>query len=346
MRRERGASNRGEFRPEFHPAGLDKELRVALEELRVGRWVPVRDLLARTGARCGLRTSRSQVLAAAAARSHAIREWLEEEPNSADGLMMRARVSTERALHAHRKGHHSAPALAVQAREAAVVAARAASADPVPWVCRLALAQMDTRQEAAEHRIRPPEVLLPTAPWGLLNEVYKRDKYNREAYHRVLRFLLCVQGGSPAAGLHFTHWVGSWVPEESASALLVLPLYAYAEHYRDKRKRGRYDAIGRMQWTREPLSLDVGRALRSWFEHAPLVEMSVLDLNHLAHALWADQKYDQAARVFDVVGTNATGQPWAYVASDPGAAEAEFLRARAQCLALRQGTAAPRAGPE
>jgi hypothetical protein len=334
-----------DFRPLYHPAGLDDALRIAVEEVRIGRWVPMKDLLARTGGRWGLRTARSQVLAAAAARSHVVREWLVEEPASPDALMMRARVDTERVLHAHRAGHTGAGELAEQARSSVWAAARAVPADPVPWVCLLALSLVDPQQRIGEHRMAPPDRMLPAGPWRLLHEVQQRDLYNREGHHRMLQFLLGARLGGAAQALNFTHWVKSWVPEQSGSALLVLPLYAYAQHYRDKRERGRYDAIGRAQWTREPLTDDVQRALAGWFEHSKPVERSVLDLNYLAHALWAGRRHAEAARVFEAIGRFATSQPWGLVAPEPGDPQSgleEFLRARRQCLAV---AGSPRAGP-
>lgn len=337
--------NSPEFRPAYHPAGLDGELRFALEEVRVGRWVSMRDLLARTGDRPGLRTARSQVLAAAAARSHVVREWLAEEPSSPDGLMMRARVDTERVLHAHRAGHSGVAELAGHARSSASAAAAAAPGDPVPWVCRLALAQVDPRQTVAEHRVAPPDRMLPLGPWGLLHEVWRRDVYSREGHHRMLQALLAAPVGGPAAALNFAHSVKSWVPWQSGSALLVLPLYAYVQHYRDKQERGRYDPIGRAQWTREPVTDDVQRALQGWFELSDPVERSVLDLNYLAHALWAGRRYDEAARVFHAIGRHATTQPWNLVAAEPGDGRSgaeEFDKARRQCLAV---AGQPRAGP-
>jgi hypothetical protein len=299
----------------------------------------MRDLLARTGTSWALRTARSQVLAAAAARSHVVRTWLAEEPTSADALMMRARVDVERALHARQSGHESASGLAERARDSAHQAARAAAADPVPWVCLLALAQLDLDQRRPEHRLRAPDRLLPSGPWGLLREVHRRDAFNREGHHRVLRTLLAHPLGGPAAAVHFAHWVKSWVPWQSGSALLVLPLYAYAQHYRDKRKHGRYDVIGRAQWTREPITDDVQRALDGWFDLTPRLERSPLDLNYLAHALWAGHRYAEAARVFTAIGPCMTAQPWNFVASeprDPQSGVDEFLRARGQCLALAQ----------
>lgn len=339
------AGNGPDFRPQFHPAGLDDQLRVTVEEVRVGRWRPMRDLLARTGNQWGLRTARSQVLAAACARSHVVREWLAEEPSCRDALVMRARVETERVLHAYRSGHVGAGELADVARSSVSAAAAATPEDPVPWVCLLALAQVDPGQWLPEHRVVGPDRMLPPGPWGLLREVWGRDLYNREAHHRVLQVLLAARVGGPAAGLNFTHWVKSWVPSESGSALLVLPLYAYAQHYRDKRERGRYDAIGRAQWTREPVTDDVQRALRGWFEVSAPVERSALDLNHLAHALWAGRRYEEAARLFRAVGRFATAQPWVLVAPEPGdprSGAEEFDKARRQCLAVA-GPA--RAGP-
>jgi hypothetical protein len=217
--------------------------------------------------------------------------------------------------------------------------------DPVPWVCRLALAQVDPQQRVREHRVAPPDRMLPPGPWGLLREVWRRDLYNREGHHRMLQTLLAVPVGGPAAGLNFTHWVKSWVPWQSGSALLVLPLYAYAQHYRDKRERGRYDAIGRAQWTREPLIDAVQRALQGWFELSDPVERSVLDLNYLAHALWAGRRYEDAARVFHAINRSATSQPWSLVAAesgDPRSGAEEFDKARRQCLAV---AGPPRAGP-
>lgn len=335
-----------EFRPVYHPAGLDEELRIALEDLQAGRWVAMRDVLARTGERWGLRTSRSQVLAAVAAHSQVVRAWLVEEPANPDAGMMRARVETERVLHAWRSGRNDAIELAGQAQASALAAARRVPDDPVPWVCLLALAQADPEQRYREHRARPPEQMLPDGPWRLLLEVHQRDVFNREAHHRMLQALLTAKRGGPAAALAFTHWVRSWLPKESGSALLVLPLYAYAQHYLSKRLHGRYDPIARAQWTREPLTDDVQHALTGWFDVAhPDEERSSLDLNHLAHALWLGRRHEEAARVFAAIGRHATSQPWKLTGQNPDSPNSgtdEFLRARGQALAIA-GPA--RAGP-
>ncbi|WP_239069820.1 MULTISPECIES: hypothetical protein [unclassified Streptomyces] len=340
-------ADRGEIRPQMHPAGLDDDLRVALEEVRAGRWRPMRDLLAASGTDWELRTSRSQVLGTAAARSHVVRVWLVEEPYSADAVMMRARVAVERALHAHRSGHDSAQDFAREARKAALAAAERLERDPVPWVCLLALALLDGDQLLDEHRWRAPEPMLPAGPWRLMHRVYQRDRFNREAHHRMLQVLLHARTGGSAAALQFVHWVGSWVPRDSGSSLLVLPLYAYAEHYRARREQGAYDAVAHWQWRGEPVVLDVRRAYQGWFQQSHPVRRSVLDLNYLAHALWAGRQYEQAARVFAELGPHAARQPWGYVSDDPhdpAAVAAGFTHARAQSLAVA-GSPPPRADP-
>lgn len=58
------AGNDAASRRAPHPAGLDGELQAALDEVRIGRWVAMGDLLAKTGTLWELRTSRSLVLGA------------------------------------------------------------------------------------------------------------------------------------------------------------------------------------------------------------------------------------------------------------------------------------------
>ncbi|MET9293485.1 hypothetical protein [Streptomyces sp. NPDC003077] len=343
MRGRRSPSGGEEFRPVFHPAGFDAELRLVLEDLRVGRWMSTRDLLARTSTHWALRTSRSQVLAAVAAGSNVVHTWLAEEPGNPDAQMMRARVAVARALQAHGQGHHGAAELAREARRLSRLAAQHAPDDPVPWVGLLALAQLDVRRELPEHQQRPWEPMLPAGPWGLLYEIYVRDRYNREAYHRMLQFLHALPGTSPAAALDFSRWVVSWAPERSP--LRVLPLYACVEHYQRRRAQQGTDPLLHRQWAREPIVHDIDRAM-SWFERTDPAGQSVLDLHHLAHALWAGERFAAAARVFTALGPHGTRLPWAYMTDDarPEAATEVFLKARAQCLAA-SATDAHRGGP-
>lgn len=328
----------------YHPAGHDEELGVALVELQAGRWRTARDLLLGTGTHWALRTSRTQLLAVAAARSDVVGVWLDEEPDSYDALLMSARVAVERALRANRQRHPQRMEFEIRARNEALLAARRTPYDPVPWVCLLALAQTDARQRRQEHRLKSIEPMLPSGPWGLLYEVNRRDPYNREAYHRVLQFILALESpwGPPlAAVFDFGRSVASQRPV--GSPLLLLPAYAQIEH----RRRSRADPLWRQQWAQESTLEYTLSAFHYWFRETPAAERSVADLNLLAYALWAGHQYLEAAEVFEGIGPYAAREPWASVqwgVAGPNPGESLLLRARAESLSYAR-TRRPRAEP-
>lgn len=328
----------------YHPAGHDDDLGVALVELQAGRWRAARELLLCTGARWALRTSRTQLLAVAAARSDVVGVWLDDEPDSYDAQLMSARVAVERALRAHRQRHSQTLGFETRARRDALLAARRAPHDPVPWVCLLALAQIDTRQVRREHRVNPAEPMLPSGPWGLLYEVNQRDPYNREAYHRVLQFMLSLEGPSGASlatVFDFGRSVASQRPV--GSALLLLPAYAQVE----QRRQSRADPLWRRQWAQESTLDYTLNAFRDWFHKTHAEQRSVADLSLLAYALWAGHRYLEAAEVFEAMDPYAAREPWASVhdgAPGPDPGEALLLRARAESLSYAR-TRRSRAGP-
>lgn len=332
----------------YHPAGHDEALRVALVELQAGRWRTARDLLLQTGTHWTLRTSRTQMLAVAAARSDVVAVWLAEEPGSYEAQVMNARVAVERALRAHRQQHAGASVFEEQARFEALLAARRVPHDPVPWLCLLALAQIDVRQQRREHRERSAEPMLPSGPWGLLYEVNRRDPYNREAYHRVLQFMLGLaapRAASLAAVFDFGRWVASQRPV--GSPLLLLPAYAHVEQRRHQQEQARVDPLWRRQWAEEPSLSYTLDAFHAWFQKAEAGLRSVADLSHLAYALWAGHQYFEAAEVFTAMGAYASREPWASVhdgAATPDPGEALLLRARAESLSFARSHT-PRAGP-
>lgn len=338
------------MRPVYHPAGTDEALGIALVELQAGRWRPTRDLLATTGARWALRTARTQVLAVAAARSDVVGVWLAEEPESYDAQVMRARVSVERALRAHHQRHASAAALEQEARHVALIAARREPRDPVPWVCLLALAQVDGHQVRQEHRDRSTEPMMPTGPWGLLHGVNQRHQYNREAYHRVLQFMLAREAphaASLAAVFDFGRWVASWSP--AGSPLLLLPLYALVEQCRRRFLQDRADPLWRRQWAEAPGIRYTLNAFHYWFRQPDPAPRSVTDLHHLAYGLWAGHQFVEAAEVFAALGPYAAREPWASVHDNPNVAdggETLLLRARREAMSFARthapGSASPR----
>ncbi|WP_328732816.1 hypothetical protein OHT20_31435 [Streptomyces caniferus] len=332
------------MRPVYHPAGGDDDLRVAMVELQAGRWRAARNLLLATSAH-GLRTSRTQVLAVAAAGADVVDVWLAEEPDAYDPQMMRARVFVERALRAHRQQHTGVAEFETRARHAAQMAAQRAPQDPVPWVCLLALAQIDRNQRRPEHRVRSAEPMLPPGPWQLLDEVVRRDPYNREAYHRVLQFLLS-RNAPPSAQLasvfDFGRWVASWAP--AGTPMLLLPAYAQVEQCRLQRAEGKVHPLWRRQWAEEPMhsySLD---AFHGWFKKADPAMRSLTDLNYLAYALWAGHQYLEAAAVFTAMTPYATREPWASLEErppGPNGGQELMLRARRESLAYANSHAPP-----
>ncbi|MER6179803.1 hypothetical protein [Streptomyces sp. NPDC001652] len=316
-------------RPAYDPAGHDTALRATLQELRTGRWMSMRRLLTETTVWWQW-TRRTQVLATAAAGTDVVRAWLEEEPHSVPATVMHARVCVERALRAHREGHPHTLDLWHEAWRASHTATGAAPPDPVPWVCLLALARLDRERQWAEHRVAPPGPMLPPGPWGLLAEADKRDPYNREAHHRMLQFLYeHGTSGRLAEAAGYAHWATDTAPP--GSALHVLPLYVRVERYR---RSGGRDAALDLHWVAEDATREAQRALYAWFEQTFTAERSLLDLNHVAHALWGALQFTDATRVFEALGPYWTPQPWAYRTPDQGdTAQAVeiFLQARARC---------------
>ncbi|MGW1818555.1 hypothetical protein ACWCQM_33930 [Streptomyces sp. NPDC002125] len=320
----------GDFRPVYHPAGHDHALRVALQDLRTGRWLAMRDLLESTPD-WSLWTQRTQVLAAVAAGSDTVQAWRAEEPRSVAAAVMHARVVVERAVRAHREKHPRAQELWNSAWEGCRAAAYASPEDPVPWVCLLALSQLDEGQRLEEHRLLPPGPMLFPGPWGLLAEADKRDPFNREAYHRMLQFVYARQtGGTLSEAVNFVQWAASSAP--GGSPLHVLPLYVRVERYR--REHGNERALD-LHWVTEDGERDARRALHIWFDVADPATLSLLDLNHLAHALWGSLRFADAAPVFRAMGPYYTSVPWSHrtrTPQDPAGAEDVFLRARSRCL--------------
>ncbi|MEU9662686.1 hypothetical protein [Streptomyces chartreusis] len=317
-----------------HPAGCDEDLRLALEDILIGRWLSTKALLTSTRS-WALRTSRTQVLAASAAKGDAIAAWCAEEPGDANALMMRARVMTHRVLAAHRStpDRHTLFAQVSAARAACEDAARRWPADPVPWVCMLALAQLDIdhRQwHRAEHWAKAPEAMLPRGPWALLWQVDRRDSPNREAYQRMLQ---CFQARGHGA-TDFARREASQA--KPGSVLLTLPLYAFVEKYRAQIATGQVaSTLG--FWTSDQVQYYVELARDGWFAHiTDWSTCSLVDLNYLAYTLTACGQ-PGAAEVFEAIGSFATPAPWQAVAESRWWQD-EFRQARKYALKWRSGS--------
>ncbi|RSO09715.1 hypothetical protein DMH18_16405 [Streptomyces sp. WAC 06783] len=321
-----------------HPAGRDPDLYRAVQDIRAGYWMQMRQVLARTGYWAQW-TSRTQVLGVAAAETNTVELWLEEEPDSIAAQVMYARVATERVLRAHRKQTATSPEqaqrlekLADGAWQASGRAAALNPRDPVPWNCFIALTETDAIGRHPQHRVPPPqpEYLLPPGPWGLLREAHRRDPFNREAWHRMSQALQSRPGpaGRRAVATDFARWTVSLAPADSP--LLLLPIYARVQEHRERRDSG--EGVVNLLWNREDITRAITRAFTGWFGNCDPAASSPLDLNHLAYALVRGGFPHWAAMVFEAIGVFATRDPWQYHAQHPHQWRETFETDRDACL--------------
>ncbi|MCC9309161.1 hypothetical protein LN042_19080 [Kitasatospora sp. RB6PN24] len=306
---------------------------MVVEEVEAGRWMAMRELLAASHSSPGVRTARTQVLAAVAAGTTVVETWCREEPRSADAEVMLARVAVERALRAGRQLQDAAGVLARSARDRCWSAVNAAPGDPVPWVCLLALGQLSSLSLLRDYRSPAPAgSFLPAGPWELLHEAVRRDPVCREGHVRMLQFWLSRPSHAMSSVWSFVTLVEGWAP--AGSPLLVLPLLAHAEQYRLQREnRASLGPRETGHWRlQESVIRRTDRAWRGWFRRWDREPPTAVDLNLLAHALWAGRRYAEAGEVFQAIGPHASRIPWAYVATGNDGPEQAFLDARAQCV--------------
>lgn len=320
-------------------AGRDDELRRALEDLRMNRHFAMRSVLMKSWRDWPLRTARSQVLAVGAGDGAAVAAWLDEEPRSADALMMWARVLTRQAVRAFRQGKEEAllRRAAGVARDACWAALRHSPGDPVPWVCLLDLAKLPIDERYLDPFLRQrsyqwgraPEMGLFDGPWPLLHEVDQRDPGNREAYHRMREYADVRLSGGLA--VDFSRWVSGRAPY--GSSLHVVPLYAFLAEYRRRHADGRGGAIA--FWSTAQVKHYARKACDEWFYATPVPQrsrLSLVDLNHLAFVLVACGEIG-AGGVFEEIGQYATNAPWAQVSETLGRDwQSEFRRMRDSSL--------------
>ncbi|MFK0284233.1 hypothetical protein ACIQVL_27755 [Streptomyces sp. NPDC090499] len=332
------------------PIGADTDLRNALQDLQLGRFHAAQDLLRMTGRNWGLRTSRSQLLAAGASEPGVFKMWLDEEPDDPDAAMMWARVLARAALNAHRRGK-SRDVVGRAAQLAAQACNRASDLlpeCPVPWVDRLQLTQLPYKPEYfdphAQARPIPWDVLPPTVgvhdhgmyhrgPWPLLREIDARHPGNREGYHRMRQYFQTRQG--TAASMDFSCWMV--LSEPPSPELWLLPVYALVDKYR--KEHGEDGETGTLRfWQTASAGLHATNAYSRWFAQIPPVDypwVSMTDLSHLAHALVANGETQRAADVLRAMGPYVTAQPWQDVNKVLGRSknwQDQFLMTRASTL--------------
>ncbi|MFJ6619608.1 hypothetical protein ACIQOW_18760 [Kitasatospora sp. NPDC091335] len=297
-----------------HPAGHDSDLRIAVEELQQGRWMSAHTLLARSWDNWPVWTARTQVLAAVSARTNVLHHWQAEAPDSTGLVTLLARTAVDRAVAAvtQRADQRTIAQLLEQARHLCWDAASTLPKDPVPWICLLSLAQLDPGQSHPVHRIPAPDHMLPPGPWGLLAQARRSDPWNREAFHRMLRFWLAREDSGTAGT-----FLATFVPAAPAgSPLYALPLYLMVDSYRRAQRK---DAAA-LQWTNNERGRStVLQAYENWraAPREPGLRWPVVDEGHLAHALWAIRRPADAAEVLVAMAPFVSSQPWTSVGGRP-----------------------------
>ncbi|MFD9441172.1 hypothetical protein ACFWBR_25190 [Streptomyces sp. NPDC060006] len=294
-----------------HPAGRDTALYPVFEDLKLSRYRVVKDVLAETGHNWQLRTYRSQVIALYAAHTRAIDYWHQEEPNNPDALMMWARVLTQRMFDLRLPANDPMVINAANhARRACHAAIRVCQQCPVAWISLLALAQFDADpryKQDADHWTpsQTTEAALPEGPWPLFWAVRQRDPENREAYQRMLQFFYARGTGAHV----FAQWTAMRAGE--CSILLMTPLYAYAEDFRQRRISQQTSDFS--YWADHRVRHYVQQARDGWFRFldadtrsSPALSM---DLNLLAYALGVSG-VGGAGPAFQAIGRYATAMPW------------------------------------
>ncbi|WP_159401661.1 hypothetical protein [Streptomyces sp. NRRL F-5053] len=330
--------------PVYSPAGRDEQLRQVRDEVRMGRWWRMRDLLASTQG-VHHRVERTRILAEVGEGCvRAAREWAQEAP-SPDADLMRARSAVFQARQLARRAAPGAGAAAGEAEALCWKAHKVLPADAVPYVCLLALAPVAQPYGRLSSCLadRPSDLFLPAGPWRLLDRAIRSEPCLSEAYLRVLELLMARQAWS--AG-YFCSWAAerdaAWhqrAGHKHGCALQTLPLHQRAHAYFKMRQQKPGAFMPHQAWraqdVRQAVDADLTRAW-GWFTSLAPGAGRLEDLHVLAHALWASTRYVEAARVFGQIGQLYLPVPWAFAADVPGNARAGlqiFIRAQEECLA-------------
>lgn len=195
-------SPRREFTPDFDPDCGDTDLTTARQDIVIGRWQGLRDLLGATGPTGPTRGQRIQLLAQACASSSTVESWLAAEPRSADALVLKASTETARAFNLAIAAGRGVPIDQHRVNAAVLACLTAAEAypeDPTPWVSLISVARL------SPSGVRRQEL----ACWW--DELHQRDPYSVEGHLQVLHYYSARWHGThglmydfarDAAGLH------------------------------------------------------------------------------------------------------------------------------------------------
>lgn len=242
------------------------------------------------------RSHRMSVLADYLAASHLPSAWARREPRNTGALVLHAWTELARG----RSQGYLEDAAAVT--EICFRAADLAPEDPSPWVVLLGVSRLE--------RWEQPQV------FGVWNEVLSRDRWNREAYLSMLRYLTPQEAGSRIQVLEFVDALSARMPANAPCA--ATELTAQVLQYHSVIARGGLEAlVARNHWSHVSAAQTLDRAVHTWvrpdfFRHAA----ALADLNLLAYALMAADRRHEARLVFEALSGTVTAWPWR-VGGDP-----------------------------
>ncbi|WP_327245486.1 hypothetical protein [Streptomyces sp. NBC_01320] len=306
----------------FDPDFGDRSLTAARQDIVIGRWQGVRDLLQATGNAWALRTHRTRLLAHAAAGSSTVETWLAAEPKNADAHVLKAATDVVRLFG---RAVMAGRGIAVdQDRVDRVVrcclrAAEACPSDPMPWASLLTVARL--YEDGARCRI--------TQWW---DELLRRDPHHMEGHTQLLRYYSARWHGTHGTMYDFARDAAGAAPP--GSSLPVLVQIARVEEYRyvSDATHGRpvvAPRTGQQHWDHELAVTEVCRTWERWLgmrAAGPVPPEEVGELNYFAHAACYAGRPAEAADAFRLLDGRAVRVPWSYT----GDAEAQFTRWRRQ----------------
>ncbi|GAA3797175.1 hypothetical protein ACFS5L_02010 [Streptomyces phyllanthi] len=300
---------------DVHLGKLLKSLRTTMRSGAIAstdlRAVQIADFLKHHSQDWDRRTFRLAVLAHFLADTPVPSRWAEREPDNATALALHAWSELFRA-----RATGNAEGVP-RARRNCLRAADLAPPDPTPWIVLLETSRLE-RHRASE-------------TFYVWNEILLRDRWNREAYLSMMRYLTPDEAGSRLQVLEFVDSLRSRMPVNVPCT--ATELTSQVLHYRSIRtRRGLEGLMARNYWTDVHVTAALDRALHHWTQPSFLSHAAALaDLNTLAYALTSADRHREALPVFQAIGGAVTTWPWRFE-GDPLIA---FQRAQNRAQASR-----------
>jgi hypothetical protein len=255
------------------------------------------------------RTHRMPVLADYLSASYLPSAWATREPRNANALVLHAWT---RLVQGRSQGHLED---AAKVTDSCFRAAELAPEDPAPWVVLLGVSRLGHWKQQQVFAV-----------W---NEVLARDPWNREAYLSMLRYLSPEEAGSRIQVLEFVDALCARMPANAPCA--ATELTSQVLQYHAVLARGGIEAlVARNHWSHGAAAQALDRAAHTWVQPAFFRHAAALaDLNLLAYALTAADRWQEARPVFEALRGTVTGWPW-HTGGDP---LTEFEQAQSRAAA-------------